>query len=91
MKRIVRLFCVVLLAFSLVGCTSAGKLPNFPDVPVELEGPCQDLSTANPDIKFSGLLEVITDNYFKYHECKLKVDMWNLWYKNQKQIYEGLK
>lgn len=91
MKGVIKFFSTALLVFSLGGCTTVGKLPDFPDIPGELKEPCQDLSLVEPDRKMSEFLEVIVDNYYKYHECRLKVEMWNSWYTSQKKIYEDIK
>jgi hypothetical protein len=36
-------------------------------------------------------LIVVTNNYTIYHECKIKVETWQQWYKEQKQIFESVK
>ena len=36
-------------------------------------------------------LYVVTENYSKYHECQVKVDAWDEWYKSQQTIYNSIK
>lgn len=64
---------------------------NFPEVPKELLEACPNLKLTQPTEKLSEVLKVVTENYGQYHECRLKVDTWADWYKNQKQIFESVK
>jgi len=41
--------------------------------------------------RLSKVIEVVAENYTQYHECKLKVDAWVEWYKQQKQISDSIK
>ena len=87
MKHII--FAIILLILS--GCSSVGKLPHFPEPPLSLTEDCQDLGVVSDgNEKLSEVLKVVTSNYGKYHECRVKVQLWNYWYSQQKQIYEGL-
>ena len=76
----------------LAGCSTTTPVKrNFPAVPSELLEVCPELKQTEPTSKLSEVLKVVTENYSQYHECKVKVDTWNEWYKSQKQIFESVK
>lgn len=86
--KIIALLTVVLLA----GCSAVPVARHFPEVPDELKVACTDLGEVNPATdKLSDVVSVVTDNYSKYHECRIKVDTWNEWYKSQKEIFDSVK
>ena len=89
-KRLLSLMILV----ALVGCSTT-VVPvkrTFPDAPKSLTELCPELRLVEKDEKkLSGVLEVVTENYSKYHECKLKVQLWNEWYKEQKNNFESVK
>jgi hypothetical protein len=89
MKKLIILLPVLLLA----GCLKSAPIKmDFPDVPEELKQVCPDLKqTEEKEKKLSNVLEVIVGNYIQYHECKLKVDAWIEWHKQQKQISDSIK
>jgi hypothetical protein len=87
MKRLLLLIPIVLLA----GCLATPVKRNFPEVPKELMEVCPDLKTVEQTEKLSEVLKVVVDNYGQYHECKIKVDTWMEWYKNQKQIFDSVR
>lgn len=74
-------------AVLLAGCISMPVKQKFPDVPKELLNSCPDLKQAEQTEEFSNVLKTITENYSKYHECKITVDTWIEWYKLQKEVY----
>lgn len=74
-------------AVLLVGCISMPVKQKFPDVPKELLNSCPDLKQVEQTEEFSTVLKTITENYSKYHECKITVDTWIEWYKLQRQVY----
>lgn len=85
-------YTLLLLPFLLTGCLKTAPVKmDFPNVPEELKVACPDLAIVKDNPELSEVLEVVTANYGKYHECKNKVDAWNEWYKSQKQIYESVK
>ncbi len=75
----------------LAGCSTTPVKRNFPNVPSELLEACPELKQTEPTSKLSEVLKVVTENYSQYHECKVKNDAWNEWYKSQKQIFESVK
>ena len=85
----------LILPLTLCGCLAtnpiAVKQP-WPDVPVELKQACPDLQKIDENTtKLSDVLDVVSDNYAEYKECKIKVDNWIEWYNTQKKIYESVK
>lgn len=90
MKRLL----ILLTVMALAGCKDDGsqQIPKFPDAPEELMTACPDLKNINPDTdKISDVLAIVTDNYAKYHECRLKVDAWIDWHKTQQKIMNEVK
>lgn len=86
MKRLL-LISIILLT----GCSTAPVTQKFPDVPAELMMECPDLKETEPTTKLSDVIKVVADNYGRYHECRIKVEVWAEWYKTQKKIFEGVK
>jgi hypothetical protein len=88
MKRL----SLLILAVVLVGCSSAPIVPKWPAVPEDLKVTCPDLKEVDPkNDKLSVIVEVVTDNYKQYYDCKAKVDDWIEWYNGQQKIWEKLK
>ena len=76
----------------LTGCsTSVPVNRNFPNIPPSLEKPCVSLQEIKSTDKLSDVLIVVTDNYSLYHECSIKVETWQDWYKKNKEIFESVK
>jgi hypothetical protein len=75
----------------LVGCSAVPVKRNFPSTPPSLEKSCSELEEIQKTTKLSDVLIVVTNNYTLYHECKIKVETWQQWYKEQKQIFESVK
>ena len=89
-KLLILLFPLVLLT----ACKDDGVLVarKFPNVPAELLQACPDLKTVDPNTtKLSDVVEVVSDNYATYYECKNQVDDWIEWYNTQKKIFESVK
>jgi hypothetical protein len=82
----------LLLSLTLVGCsTSVPVKRNFPSVPEELLVDCPELKkVAQGTTKLSEVLVVVTDNYSTYHECRIKLQAWQEWYKSQKEIFDSI-
>lgn len=84
MKTIFALTFVLLLS----ACVSVPVEHKFPAVPKDLTQQCPKLQEVPADTtKLSDVLMIVTNNYALYHECSLKVDTWNEWYKTNKEIY----
>ena len=78
----------------LAGCaTQAVPIkPKFPEAIQSLKAPCSELKEIPPETtKLSEAISIIAQNYGIYHECKIKVDLWNEWYTEQKKIYDEVK
>ena len=84
-------YSLLILPFLLAGCVATPVKRNFPEVPQELRVACPDLQKVKEDAKLSDVISSVSTNYTQYHECRAKVDAWNEWYKNQKDIFESVK
>lgn len=83
---------IALLSLLLTACNPVVVKPKWPDVPSILTQPCTDLEEIDQSSdKLSDVLIVVTDNYSKYHECKIKLSSWVEWYNTQKEIYDSIK
>lgn len=91
MQDLLSKILILLCIFMISGCVTRTVYVNnkkFPDIPEEIIIPCDSLELAdekNP--KLSNLLETILENYKKYSECSLKVDFFNEWYNEQRELY----
>lgn len=86
-----KLLLPLILSLSIVGCSTTVPVKRtFPEVPAEILQTCPDLSKTAPTTKLSDVLIVVTENYSKYHECRIKVDAWIEWYKNQKLVFDSV-
>jgi hypothetical protein len=82
----------VLSLVALSACTTTTPVTrHFPGVPDSLVKQCAPLKEINSTDKLSEVLLVVTDNYALYHECEIKNELWNKWYREQKEIFDGVK
>lgn len=83
----------LLILLLLAGCsTTVPVARKFPEVPDVLMVPCPPLSQIKEGTtKLSEVVGVVTDNYFEYHKCSDKHDLWMEWYKAQKEIFDSVK
>jgi hypothetical protein len=84
-------YTLLILPFLLAGCLATPVKRNFPEVPQELKVACPDLQKVKDDAKLSDVISTVSSNYTQYHECRAKVDAWNQWYNDQKEIFESVK
>ena len=84
---------IIIPTFLLSGCLATAPVErNFPEVPEELKVACPNLKEIDQGTdKLSKVIEVVSENYAQYHECKLKIDNWILWYNSQKKIFDSVK
>jgi hypothetical protein len=77
----------IIPALFLTGCLATA--PKFPAIPDELKTPCPELQEATKDTQeLSKLLDTVVVNYSTYYECRVKVDAWLEWHKQQKEIFD---
>jgi len=84
-------YIAILLPLFLIGCKAVPVKMSFPEAPTEIMQACPGLKQLKENAEMSDVLEVVTANYSQYHECKVKVDAWIEWYKQQKQIADSVK
>jgi hypothetical protein len=80
----------ILLSFVLASCSTVVPVErHFPDVPQTLLEKCSELKTIQGDkVSIADMLKVVVGNYTLYYECSTKVEGWQDWYKEQKQIFD---
>jgi len=84
----------VLSVVFLTGCATQAVpvKPKFPEAVQSLKAPCPELKEISAETtKLSDAISIIAQNYGTYQECKLKVELWNEWYTEQKKIYDEVK
>jgi len=83
----------LLILLLLTGCsTTVPVARKFPEVPDVLMVPCPPLTQIKEGTtKLSEVVGVVTDNYFEYHKCSDKNDLWMEWFKAQKEIFDSVK
>ena len=83
----------LLILLLLTGCsTTVPVARKFPEVPDVLMTSCPPLTQIKEGTtKLSEMVTVVTDNYFEYHKCSDKNDLWMEWYKLQKQNFDQVK
>jgi hypothetical protein len=86
---------VIVLFFMLVltGCSTTVPVKRtFPEAPAELKTLCPELKTLPADTtRLSDVVSTVVDNYAHYHECSARVELWNEWYRQQREIFDSVK
>ncbi len=86
-------YLALIFTVFLVGCSTAVPVKmKFPDVPEALMQKCEDLEQLPANTtQLSKTAESVIKNYSKYHQCRIKVDEWQEWYKANKKLYDDIK
>ncbi len=86
-------YLALVSALFLVGCSTAVPVKmTFPEVPQALMEKCEDLDKLPADTRqLSKTAESVIKNYSKYHQCRIKVEEWQEWYKANKKLYDDIK
>ena len=86
-------YLVLVIMFVITGCsTSVPVKMKFPEAPAALMEKCEELEKIPADTKQLSVTAVsVIKNYSKYHQCKIKVDEWQEWYKANKEIFDNIK
>lgn len=71
--------------FFLTGCLSVA--PKFPELPDDIAKSCPELREAEKSQEMSKLLDTVVQNYGTYYECRVKIDAFLEWHKQQKEIF----
>lgn len=83
---------ILLISLMLVSCTTVPVERKFPEAPTQIKTSCDKLTLITKDSpQMTDVLEVVVENYGKYHECAAKTDAWNEWYTEQKKVFEEVK
>jgi len=93
MARLSTKIIVLALGVVLAGCSTTVPVKRtFPAVPEALLKECGALNTiSRPEVKLSELIETVTKNYGKYHECAAVNSAWQEWYNEQKKVFDEIK
>lgn len=85
-------YIIISIMILLTGCCTPPSRSQFPDMPISLQSACASLIDVPADTtKLSELLQVVSTNYAEYYQCKLKVDAWLDWHKEQKKIFDDVQ
>ena len=80
----IHLFIIPLM---LSGCQLFNVKHDFPDAPSELMEPPPALLEVPDNSSAEKVFDTVIDNYGLYHQLSDKYLKWQLWYENQKKIY----
>ena len=85
-------YFLLLTFLVLAGCSTTVPVKHkFPDVPKALTEKCNALKKIDGEqVSIVDLHKTVVENYTSYYECSIKVDEWNEWYKQQKEIFESV-
>lgn len=75
----------------LSGCQLFPVKQDFPEVPKELMEPPAELLEIPNNSSADKVFDTVIDNYGLYHQLSDKYLKWQLWYENQKKIYNQTK
>ena len=79
----------LLIAVLLTGCSVVPVKQQFPDVPKELLEECSPLRKVEGNPQLKEFLEVVVDNYGRYHSCAALHSAFIDWYRKQRQIFDA--
>lgn len=84
-------FIFLLLTFISACSTTVPVKHKFPDIPPALKEKCTALKKIEGDsVSIVDLHKTVVENYTSYYECAIKVDEWNEWYRQQREIFESV-
>lgn len=89
-----RLITAIMLPLLLAGCvtTATPVKRTWPAVPAELMEPAPVLRELDPSTQdLDALIINANDNYSLYREVESRLQDWQLWYQEQKKIFESVK
>jgi hypothetical protein len=75
------------------GCTTVVPVTaSWPDAPgVLVQEPCPPLEQLPPATQLSQVANTVANNYTTYYQCAVKLEAWQRWYTEQKQLFERLR
>ena len=89
-----KLLAVMLAPLVLTGCfsTTAPVKRSFPEAPVYLMQPADELRVLDKNTQdLDALIINANENYASYRELDIRLQGWQQWYREQKQIFESVK
>jgi hypothetical protein len=93
MARLLTKIISLIACTAFVGCSTTVPVKRtFPVVPEALMKECGNLATINKsEVKLSELMDTVSKNYSKYHECAAINEAWQEWYNEQKKVFDEVK
>lgn len=87
------LFVLILVAIILSGCSTIVPVSRkFPEADPYMLEPAAELKTLPPDtVDLDKLIANSTENYGEYRKLVQRYQMWQEWYKKQKENFESVK
>ena len=82
---------ILVLLLSLTACTTVPVERSFPEVPKTFMEKSKELKFVSDKASFSEMLDVMIDNYSEYYLVMQKLNAWQQWYLQQKEIFNGVK
>jgi PBP1b-binding outer membrane lipoprotein LpoB len=85
-------YLLILSVLFLAGCSTVTPVKQkFPEPPGKLSTEkCNDLEKIADGASLTEISKTISKNYTSYYECAIKLEAWNEWYREQKQISDTL-
>lgn len=74
----------------LIGCISVPVEQRFPGVPAALQEAPPALKEVPENATADQVVGVVIDNYSTYHDIAGKLRGWQLWYQEQRKIFNGV-
>ena len=90
---LIALFILILVAIILAGCsTTVPVARKFPEADPYMMEPAAELKTLPPDtVDLDKLITNSTENYGEYRKLVQRYQMWQEWYRQQKELFESVK
>lgn len=84
---------IIVLSLFLGACSTTVPVHrNFPEADPYMMEPAPRLETIPEDTtELDVLIDNAADNYGKYRELVIRYEMWQKWYKQQKENFESVK
>lgn len=81
---------IISLITMLVGCVAVPVTQNFPRASDTLQVPPPALKEIPADSTASQVFDIVIENYGTYNEVANQLRGWQLWYIEQKKIFDGM-
>jgi hypothetical protein len=89
-----KILAVIMAPLVLTGCftTATPVKRSFPEAPAYLMQPADELRPLDKNTQdLDALIINANENYASYRELDIRLQGWQQWYREQKQIFESVK